>query len=519
MTETVDAIVIGAGHNGLVCSTYLARAGMRVICLEARDAVGGMGAMRALRGDYRFPGLAHTAWPLSPRIRRELRLDRLGYSVGHPVETIAIAEDGRHLTIGREAISGAGLSEQDRAAYPGFMREFLSYARALRPLFESKPPRLKELAGSDRRLLARLGWNLRIGLGRESMYEFLRVAAINVHDVLDEAFEDDRIKGALATEAVLGSAMGPRTPGTVLTWLQQLQGALNGARTVRSGDRSDPIHALARAAEAAGVSVRPGARVDRILLEEGTAVGVRLTDGETLQAKTVVSGVDPRHTLLELVGARSLDAMFASRVTQIRGTGTVAKLHLALSGQPAFTGLDEALLGNRLVVAPTMQYVERAFNHSKYGQCSEQPILEILIPSLHNAELAPKGHHVMSVNVAFAPYDVTNRWDGQKDEFVKRVMTQLDQYAPGIKSLVVDHELLNPSDIEQEYGAVRGHWHHGELALHQSFMMRPVYGASRYDTPVDGLFLCSAGCHPGGGLTGFPGRSAARRVLELGGTS
>jgi phytoene dehydrogenase-like protein len=209
--------------------------------------------------------------------------------------------------------------------------------------------------------------------------------------------------------------------------------------------------------------------------------------------------------------------MFAHRVTQIRGNGVVAKLHLALSGEPEFTGLADHLTGERLLVAPSMKYVEHAFNHCKYDEWSEDPVLEITIPSLHNSALAPEGHHVMSVNVAFVPYRLEGGWEEQKATFASKLISQLCQYCPNLKSLVVDHELLTPLDIEDQFHAVQGHWHHGELSIHQSFMMRPLHGAAQYDTPIERLYLCGAGCHPGGGLTGLPGRNAAKRVLELGG--
>jgi phytoene dehydrogenase-like protein len=218
-----------------------------------------------------------------------------------------------------------------------------------------------------------------------------------------------------------------------------------------------------------------------------------------------------------MVGAPRLDAMFANRVKQIRGAGVVGKLNVALGGLPEFNGLDESQLRNRLLVAPSMKYIEHAFNHSKYGECSEHPVLEVTFPSLHDRSLAPEGHHVMSVNVAFLPYALAGGWKEQKLTLGYKVISQLGEYAPNLKSLVVDHEFLAPPDIESEFGAVEGHWHQGELSLHQSFMMRPLHGAAQYDTPVSRLFLCGAGCHPGGGLTGLPGRNAARRILELGG--
>lgn len=517
MIERNDVIIIGAGHNGLVCASYLARAGLNVLILESGDTAGGMSAPRTLGDDYHFPGLAHAAHPVAADIRRDLKLDRYGYKPGDAVKTVALNEDGRHLVIDTDGLSGEGLLKVDEAAYLEFRKQYLAFARALRPLFDNTAPRLKDMPFSDTTTLAKLGWNLRMGLGRTELYEFLRVAAINIYDVLNDTFEDDRLKGALGADAVLGCAMGPRTPGTVLTWLQRLQGELNGPMTLQCGGTSQLVHALTQSAEDAGASIRFNAHVEKILIDNGKAFGVELADGEMVKARAVISNADPRTTFSKLVGAPRLDAMFANRVTQIRGSGVVAKLHLALSGLPEFTGLDASLHGNRLLLAPSLPYVEHAFNHSKYGEYSENPVLEVTIPSLQNRALAPDGHHVMSVNVAFVPYELEGGWNEQKSTLAYRIISQLGQYAPNLTSLVVDHEFLTPADIEEQFHAVQGHWHHGELSIHQSFMLRPLHGAAQYDTPVDKLFLCGAGSHPGGGLTGMPGRNAARRVLKIGG--
>jgi len=516
MIERTDAIVIGAGHNGLICASYLARAGMNVLCLESSESAGGMSAPRSI-GDYHFPGLVHASYPVSTAIRRDLKLDQFGYAPGRAIDTIALDADGQHLTIAAGSVAGANLSEADEQAYPRFRETYLAYARALRPLFDNKPPRVKDMDFADTATFAKLGWKVRMGLGRESMNEFLRVAAINIYDVLNDEFDDDRLKGAIAADAVLGSAMGPRSPGTVLTWLQRLQGERNGPLTLQSGGKSQLVHALTQSAEDAGATIQLNTHVKKILVENGKAFGIELADGGMVKAKIIISNADPRSTFSNLVGAPQLDAMFANRATQIRGSGVVAKLHLALNGTPEFTGLAKAQLGDRLLIAPSMKYVEHAFNHSKYKECSENPVLEITMPSLHNSALAPDGHHVMSVNVAFVPYELNGGWEEQKSTFAYKVISQLGQYAPELKSLVVDHELLTPLDVEEQFHAVQGHWHHGELTIHQSFMMRPLHGAAQYDTPVDGLFLCGAGCHPGGGLTGLPGHHAAKRILKLGG--
>jgi phytoene dehydrogenase-like protein len=510
-----DAIIIGAGHNGLVCAAYLARAGLDVIVLEASASAGGMAATRTISDDYHFPGLAHVGYPVSRSIRKDLKLEKYGYKTGAAIDSIALDASGEHLVIGAESLSGPGLADADIAAFPGFKAQHLKYAEALQPLFANKPPRLKNMGFADTRTLARLGWKIRMGLGKDAMYEFLRVAAVNIYDVLNEVFDDDRLKGALAVDAVMGSAMGPRTPGTVLTWLQRLHGELDGPLANHGGQQL--VNALTQSAEDAGATIRFDACVEDILIDRGKAFGVNLVGGEMVKGKIIISSTDPRTTFSSLVGAPRLDAMFANRVRQIRGAGVVGKLNVALSGLPEFSALSEEQLRNRLLVAPSMKYIEHAFNYSKYGECSEHPVLEVTFPSLHDRSLAPDGHHVMSINVAFLPYALQGGWQEQGSTVAYKVISQLGEYSPNLKSLIVDHEFLAPPDIEKEFGAVQGHWHQGELSIHQSFMMRPLHGAAQYDTPVDRLFLCGAGCHPGGGLTGLPGRNAAKRILELGG--
>jgi phytoene dehydrogenase-like protein len=510
-----DVIIIGAGHNGLVCASYLARAGMDILVLESSDSAGGISAPRTIADDYHFPGLAHVSYPVSKRIRNDLQLDRFGYKPGAAIDSVALDADGNHLFIGGNSVTGKDLPESDAAAFPAFKARYLEFASKIRPLFENKPPRLKNMGFADLRTLGKLGWNIRMGLGKEAMYELLRVAAINIYDVLNEEFDDERLKGAIATDAVLGSAMGPRTPGTVLTWLQRLQGELNGPLSSQGGTQL--IHALTQSAEDAGARIRFDARVAKILIDNDKAFGVELADGEMVKARLVISNADPRATLSDMVGAPRLDAMFASRVKQIRGAGVVGHLNLALNGLPNFIGLSEPQMDNRLLVAPSMRYIEHAFNHSKYGECSEHPVLEATLPSMHERSLAPEGHHVMSVNVAFLPYALEGDWEEQKATLAYKLISQLGEYSPDLKSMIVDHEFLTPVDIENEFGAVQGHWHHGELSIHQSFMMRPLHGSAQYDTPVERLFLCGAGSHPGGGLTGMPGHNAAKRVIELGG--
>ena len=348
------------------------------------------------------------------------------------------------------------------------------------------------------------------------MREFLRVATMNIFDVLEEQFENPQLKAALALDGVLGTRLGPRSGNSVYAALYRQSGSANGragALALPRGGMGAVTTALSAAARAVGVELRLGAQVEEIIVNNGRATGVRLRNGEHLYANVVVSNADPKTTLLRLLGARHLEAEFARSVHHVRATGTAAKLHLALSGLPRFRGLAADQLGERLVIAPDLDYIERAFNPAKYGEYSTQPVMEITLPTVHDASLAPPGQHVLSAVIQYAPYDLKGGWPSARQNFQAVVMDVLEQHAPGIGALVQHSELLTPADIEQQFGITGGHWHHGELALDQFMMLRPVAGAAQYATPVAGLYLCGAGCHPGGGVMGSAGRNAARVIF------
>jgi phytoene dehydrogenase-like protein len=354
-------------------------------------------------------------------------------------------------------------------------------------------------------------------LGRTDMREFLRVATMNIFDVLEETFESPQLKAALAMDGILGTQLGPRSGHTVLSMLHRLSGTMDGRQgsvSLPNGGMGSVTHAIASAAQAAGAEIRLSSPVASVLLEGDRAVGVRLESGEQVAADAVVSNADPKTTLLSLLGARHLETEFARSVDQLRAKGTAAKLHLALLGLPRFKGVDDGHLAERLLITGDMRYIDRAFNCSKYRGYSQRPVLEITFPSIHDASLAPSGHHVMSAVVQYAPRDVTGGWDAMRDRFREVILDLLEEHAPGLRALIVSAELLTPLDLEREFRMFGGHWHHGELTLDQFLMLRPVPGAAQYATPVQGLYLCSAGCHPGGGVMGSAGYNAARVVLQ-----
>jgi phytoene dehydrogenase-like protein len=517
MTERQSAIVIGAGHNGLVCATYLARAGRKVLVVEAAPRPGGAASTREFAPGFRVSAVAHLLHLLDPVVERELALAQHGLSYARSgLASVSLSPGQPALSVsGGDVLSGE-VSPADRSALQVHAARMQKFARVIARQHGRVPPRLAFESWRDALPAAAVALDIR-RLGRKDMREFLRVATMNIYDVLEEQFAHAGIKGLLALDAVLGTRLGPRSGNSVYTSLYRQSGAARGqpgALALPQGGMGAVSDALAAAARAAGVELRCGARVEEIIVRDGRATGVRLRQGEELQADLVVSNADPKATLLRLLGARHLETEFARRVQHLRAVGTAAKLHLALSGRPQFRGLPAGQLGERLVIAPDLDYIERAFNPAKYGEFSERPVMEITLPSLHDASLAPAGREVLSAVVQYAPYDLKGGWAAGKQRFLATIMAVLEEHAPGIGALVQHAELLTPLDIEQQFGITGGHWHHGELALDQFMMLRPVAGAAQYATPVAGLYLCGAGCHPGGGVMGSAGRNAARVIAR-----
>jgi phytoene dehydrogenase-like protein len=512
MTDTNKQIVIiGAGHNGLVCAAYLAKAGKQVTVLEAADQVGGAAITREFAPRFKVSAAAHLLFMLEESIRKELGLESSGLSISQPeIHTTALAQDGDHLFIRGDKLKGAGVSSNDQSAMKEYLRFMTRFAGVINRMNNRVPPRVGTRNRDDLLTLFKTAMNIR-GLGRDDMREFLRIAGINIYDVLQENFEHPLLKGALCMDGLLGANLGPRSNNSVFCTLHRLSGMQH--LSMPKGGMGAVSDALGNAARNQGVNIRTSAAVSRILLDGDHVCGVELNDGEKITADTVISNADPKTTFLNLLGARHVEAGFAHRVQNIRMRGNTAKLHLALDGLPAFKNLDQQQMTNRLLIAPDMDYVDRAFNHSKYGEYSVKPVAEITIPSIHDASLAPQGKHVLSAVVQYAPHQLKAGWGEGKALFADLVIDTLEGYAPGIREQIIHSELLTPEDIEQQFRITGGHWHHGELALDQFLMLRPVPHAAQYSSPVDGLYLCGAGSHPGGGVMGSAGRNAARVVL------
>lgn len=517
MTDRNRVIVIGAGHNGLVCAAYLAKAGRDVVVVEAAERVGGAAVTRELAPGFRVSACAHLSYLLDARISRELELAKHGLKVARAnLRTVALARDGNHLSLDGGALVSGTLPDADRAALPEYHAQMLAFARVLGKQHNRRPPRLGGGGRSELMSAAMLGLDMR-RLGRDSMREFLRIAGINIFDVLEETFESPLLKGALALDAVLGTNLGSRSNNSVLSLLHRLSGAAIGVTdglSLPEGGMGAITDALAGAARTSGATIRTGSPVTRITLEGDAVSGVELESGERLTAGTVVSNADPARTLLQLLGARHLETSVVHRVRHFRAKGMAAKLHLALDGLPGFQGLSAENTGERLFIAPDAHYIEAAFDQAKYGRCSSEPALEITIPSVHDKTLAPAGKHVLSAVAQYAPFDAGASTEAARTEFLDHTLGVLERYAPGLRAQVVASQLLLPADIEREFRISGGHWHHGELALDQFLMLRPIPGAAQYAMPVNGLYLCGAGCHPGGGVMGCAGKNAAQAVLD-----
>lgn len=519
-----DCIVIGGGHNGLVCAAYLARSGRSVLVLEAGAQVGGAAVTREFAPGFKVSACAHLLPPLSSVMIEDLRLESHGLHVAaSQLPTTALQPGGPHLRIEPSGLvpqDASAASMGDVAAYPQYAARLDRFAAALQPLLLTAPPRLGTGRWADRQTWLRLGWQLR-RLGRADLRELLRIAGMNVHDLMHEHFTSPLLQGALAFDAVLGTNFGPRSPGSVFTLLYRLATGYRSAGGAGPRGLMQPVGGLgslsatlAQAAISAGAKIRTDTLVQQILVKNHRTTGVRLASGELVAAETVISNADPQTTFLRLLGAEHLDAGFTRRVAHLRSRGLCAKLHLALEDLPPFAGTNLQELGGRLLIAPSLDYLERAFNHSKYREYSVQPALEITVPTLNDASLAPARRHVLSAVVQYAPYDLAGGWDAARDSFLNVLLGLLEQHAPGISRMVRAAELLTPADIEREFRICGGHWHHAELALDQFFILRPVPGATQYRAPLTGLYLCGAGCHPGGGVMGTAGRNAARQILE-----
>lgn len=514
-----QAVVIGAGHNGLIAAYYLARAGITTTVLERRNDVGGGAVTGTLHPGFLCPTLSHNVL-LHQRIVTEMDLRRHGAEfltpaarvfAPSPTTPVALYDD-----VTQSAESLGRISRADADAYVAFRATAANLAGVLATLLEAPPPDVDAVKGGDLWNLLKTARAFR-GLDPRDGHRLLRWLPMPVADLMVDTFSTDALRAAVAAPGLSGTMLGPRSAGStlVLMLLEAHQRLAGGSRRVRGGPGA-LTRALATAARAAGATIRTGVSVDRVVVSGGrvTAVGA---GAEEIPASVVISTLDPQTTLLGLVGAEHLDPTIMSRIRNYRAKGTVAKVNLALSAMPSFEGAgrDEAILSGRIHIGPTLDYMERAFDHAKYGQVSADPWLEVTIPSILDPALAPPRAHVVSVYAHYTPHRLrTGPWSSWRNAVLASTLRVLDRHAPGLSSLVVASQLITPDDLERDYGLSGGHIFHGELAPDQLFVMRPLLGHGRYRGPVAGLYLGGAGTHPGGFLTGASGRLAAQAALR-----
>jgi phytoene dehydrogenase-like protein len=523
MTKTYDVIVIGGGHNGLTAAAYLAKAGRKVLVVERRPVLGGAATTEEVVPGFKFDACAHSG-ELRAEVVRDLDLARHGLkTLDRAGGVFAPLPEGDPLRLeadpARAAEALRRFSPRDAERWPAFTAQMGRLAGFLQTVQATTIPKITSNAPADLFTLAGLGLGLR-RLGDKDMIEALRALPMSVAELLDDWFETDALKGAVGAAGITGIFEGPRASGTAYVLLHHLAGTnghLRAGRTAQGGI-GGLAAALAASARAHGAEIRTGAEVARVLVKDGRATGVVLAGGEEIAARQVASNADPGRTFLGLVGPENLEPEFVRAVGNIRYRGACAKVNLALAELPKFRGLNgdtSTALRGTISISPSLNYLEHAYDDAKYGAPSRRPYLEAVIPSLADPSLAPPGQHVMSVLVQYAPYRLKEgTWDERRESFGDAVIEALAEYAPNLKGAVLGRQVLTPADLEATYGLTGGNINHGELALDQLFFMRPVAGWAQYRTPIHGLYLCGAGAHPGGGLSGLPGRNAAREMLK-----
>ncbi|MFB3737958.1 MAG: phytoene desaturase family protein [Candidatus Velamenicoccus archaeovorus] len=519
-----DVVIVGGGHNGLACAAYLAKAGLDVLVLERRDVLGGAAATEEPWPGYRVSSASYVVSLMPPKIVDELRLKRFGYEVSIVTPDYFVPfPDGTSLTlwgdVARDAANIARFSTRDAERYVEFDRYFERVAELLKDLLFVVPPnvRLRELPRWIRMAGRMRGWT-----GRD-LHEAVRLFTMSAADFLDEWFEDERVKGAMATQAIIGAWCGPMTPGSAYVlmhhWIGEVDGHAGAWGWVKGGMGAVSA-ALARAAEAAGAEIRTGAEVQRIAIASGgRAVGVELTDGSLVRATRVVSGAHPVTTYLDLVGEERLPAEVVADVRRYRSRSGSVKVNVALSELPAFPSWDQDGSVHRglAAVSPSIEYLERAWDDAKYGRMSEHPYVEVVFPTAHEPEgLAPRGKHLMLAFSQYGPYELREgSWDeGGREEWGRRVIRTLGAFAPNLEASVEELEVLTPVDIERRFGLLGGNIMQGELTPDQLFSFRPIPFYADHRSPIAGLYLCGSGTHPGGGVMGVPGRNAASVILR-----
>src|SRR5438477_120440 len=519
-------VLIGGGHNALITAFYLAKGGFKPVVLERREMVGGGAITEEFHPGFRASTLAHTLGPLRADIARDLQLDKFDCEIFSPDPRVfAPTPDGKALffydDVAKTATAIGNFSAKDSSKYAQFAGSLEETASFFTQLTSITPPAIDKPTPEDLWNLLKTGRSFR-SLGKTGMFDLFRWGPMAVADFVAEFFETELLRAVIAARGIFGNALGPWSAGSTAVLLLRAAADAHpvGSAAFPRGGLGSLTRVLAESAKEAGAEIRVDAEVAQIRVKDGAVTGVVLKNGEEIAGEAVVSGVDPKRTFFHLIDPSHLDPVFANRIKNFRAKGNVAKVNLALGGLPSFSALEsreDALraLSGRIHIGPDIDYLERAFDDSKYGEISKAPYLDATMPTILDPALAPDGKHVLSAYVQFAPFKLKEgNWVSRRRDLGLTVINTLGAYAPDLSSLVEGMQVITPEDLETFYGFTGGHIFHGELALDQLFAMRPVLDWARYKTPVRGLFLCGSGTHPGNGLTGASGANAAREIIR-----
>jgi phytoene dehydrogenase-like protein len=523
MPEEYDVIVVGGGHNGLVNAAYLSRAGLRVVVLERRELVGGATVTEELFPGFKYSVFSYVVSILRPEIIEDLKLPTHGLTILPLPSTFTplpngdyLFRDDDHYRTLREI---ARHSRRDAATYEEYGRAMHFMAKAVKPILGLRPPDPATLNPRELLRLADLGRHF-LGIGRDNLYTLTKLMTMASADFLDEWFENDALKATMSTSGIIGTLLGPRSPGTAYVLLHHYMGELDGvfrAWGFAKGGTGGLAEALARSAQSFGAEIRTQAGVEAVLTNGNRANGVALEGGDVLRAPIVVSSLDPRRTFVELLEPGLIPADLLAEVSRFRFNGSSGKVNLALDAAPDFAAWpgDGPHLRGAISISPSVGYLEKAFDEAKYGDFSSRPFIDIVIPSMIDREMAPPGKHVMSCFVQYAPYHLREgNWGEKREAFGDAVVDTLEEYIPNLKQIILHRQVITPLDIERITGLSEGNIFQGELSLSQLFFLRPARGHAGYTTPIRGYYHCGSGSHPGGGITGAPGRLAAFEILK-----